>query len=264
MNRNVPDPAGQVEEYSAADLQRWREGGERYRKFVAGLSARDKHLLNQEKDTEALGPCQAVFLGERAVELRSYRAGLRVQFERNDIRTTARYIYDPEAVRAVAAGHPEDFAGLVTEDPDGLISDLSAREIHLETHAAARGLLLGFPAEAVRFYRQTNTVRHQEVEMLLTKYIGGHPELWGRLFGGRRPEYADITAGMAGYVEEFGPLIGLEGAEIAQLKEQCLLERETVYFNVQGIHWSDRTPAVASHAKAARLRRAFAEAGLAV
>lgn len=264
MNHNTPEPAGNVQEYSAADLARWREGGERYRKFVSGLSTLDKHLLNQEKDTEGLGPCQAVFLGERAVELRRYRAGLRVQFERNNIRTTASYIYDPETVRAVAASHPEDFTGLVTEDPHGLMSDLSAREIHLETHAAARGLLLGFPADAVRFYRQTNTVRHQEVEVLLTRYIASHPELWGRLFGGRRPEYADITAGMAGYLEEFGPLIGLESAEIAQLKEQCLLEQETTYFNVNGIHWSDRAPAVASHAKAARLRRAFAESGLAV
>lgn len=264
MTPNTPKPAGQVEEYSTADLQRWHEGGERYRKFVAGLNVREKNLLDKEKDTEALGPCQAVFLGERAAELCGYSSGLRVQFERNDIRTTARYIYNPEAVRAVAANYPEDFTELVTENPNGLMSDLSAREIHLETHAAARGLLLGFPAEAVRFYRQTNTVRHQEIKILLSKYIAGRPELWNRLFGGKRPTHTDIVARMTEFLDEFGPLIGLENNEIARLKEQCLLERETVYFSVNGIHWGDRAPALASHAKAIRLRRAFAESGLAV
>lgn len=159
------------EVFSDADVLQWEKGSVKWNAFWKEAT---KGKWNSSPDD--IIPLQALFLGEKpAVFWNKFAETNAVLLRKWGFETCDKYTYDPARVQAVLDRHQEDiapkFQGLEAKAYMQLLSESDKKDNDRE-----RGLILGFPLSAVKYFESQQHLGQLQLQVLQDLERAGYIE----------------------------------------------------------------------------------------
>ena len=252
-----------VERYSPEQVATWKRGAANFREFWKGVNT---EALDEQSEIPAL--FQALFLGEkpamfdRGKELSQYAYGVGpFGFE-----VSGDYIYSPERVQGIIDQNAEVFASHNLRTPEQAIDFLN--NAGLTEQAMMRGLILGYPKEAVQEFERTKNSKIDQMKVRLHELLEGEPEkqlFIERGFHSRKDgkRGAEILLFYMTELKRFQKELDVDDDEMSLLLGEVTEKVNKKRFGVNGLNWVDKPSSKESVDKEKKVQTAFKQSGFA-
>ncbi len=257
MSIENPD---QQENYSEEEISQWENGARNFASFWGDIGAQE-----DEYDQKIIGPLQAMFLGEKPAMFHSFPVGEHGnKLEHFGLKSTGNYIYDPKQVAKIIGLYSDVFRRHNLNTPEEVMGFLDKAKP--EEHSVIRGLVLGFPYEAIRRYSNVDAMRINQVAVILFGLLEVSPEeqvyLEENYFTEKRAGNSGLIPFFKEKLEKYKSQLGISDNEIRQLIVELHTQIETKRFGAHGVFWIDSDISEESASKEKRIKDAFEKSGI--
>lgn len=257
---SIEKPHYQPESYPEEQMGKWRRGAENFALFWEDIGGQAN-----DYDPRIVGPLQAMFLGEKPAVFHSLPiSDHKEELKQFGFESIDNYIYDPEQVAKIMKDHPDEFErhNLKTSEEVMVFLDKTKPE----EHSVIRGLVLGFPYEAVKNYDKADSFKINNIAVRLFELLEINPEdqiyLELNYFTEKRAGNGDLIPFFKKNLEKYKSELNISDEEIAQLIDELQKQIKIKGFGAYGVVWTDSGGSKESVAQEKRIRDAFEKSGI--
>ena len=234
--------------YSPEDIERWKEGARRYKKFESQMGIweeiclwravlRSKRSIWKKAPVDRdffLDDIKVMFLGEKSCIADTGLEKMHHLFSEFGIKTQGYFIYDPVQAQKIIDQYPDEFGEMGIKTSKEAFSRLTIGE---PEHHFLTGLLMGFPYESAK-----NSASLKNI------YFNRHG--------------ADMIDFLNDQFKKHQKKLGLSEEDIIKLNEEMIYIKTEIYRRVRSLGWVDFDNARGSEEKIKRIEAAFRESGI--
>lgn len=261
---NFENTNNEPEVYSEEQLAKWSEGAIRYQSFYDGLSEEDK-----SRNSRLIEELKLLFLGEKPAYFSGNtmnlfdKEGFDYLLEEAGFEMNEEFIYDPKQVADVIEKYSNVFAKYRLNKPEDVINYLV--EAEKKEANDIRGLILGFPYEAVKNFDRIYEADSYCNELIakLEKILKNNDDKEYLNYKNKNSDNKQLLEFLESQLEKYQIELGLSDNDLKKAKESFKISLSKRDFNAGGIYyWMDLDDSKESIDREKKLKDALKKSGI--